>query len=149
MRSQKKPWLVQGRRGTNPLKAKTKTVKSQKGAPSLLKECDAAQAGRHENKPAWVLESCLRGKSGPRVSGDQRVRIKECGKASKTNAAPKKANNKAFLSKNKITAACAKLFNKVIPKNKVLEDRSRSEDSSPEGENLNGEGCVLARNLTP
>ena len=30
-------WLVQGCRGTNPLKAKTKTVKSQKAAPSLLR----------------------------------------------------------------------------------------------------------------
>ena len=49
-------WLVQGRRGTNPFKSKSKI---QKGAPSPLKECDVAQAERHEIKPARVMESCL------------------------------------------------------------------------------------------
>ena len=70
-------WLVQGRRRTNPLKVKTKAAKSQKAASSLFKECDMALVKRHEKKPAWALESCLRGKSGPRVSGSQRVQIKE------------------------------------------------------------------------
>ena len=83
------------------------------------------------------------------MSGGQKVRIKECNKASKTKAAPRKANNKAFPPKNKIAAVCVKLFNKVIPKSKVLKDKSRSEDSPPEDEDLNGEGCVLAQNLTP
>ena len=78
---------MQGHRGTNPLKVKTKAAKSQKAASSLLKECDAELAKRHENKPAWVLESCLRGESGPRVSGGQRVRIKECDKEPKTKTA--------------------------------------------------------------
>ena len=58
------------------------------------------------------------------------MRIKECDKASKTKAAPKTANNKASSLKNKIEAAGAKMLKKVIPKNKVLEDKSRSEDSS-------------------
>ena len=88
----------------------------------------------------------LRGKSRLKVSGCQRVRIKECNKAFKTKAALKTANNKAFPPKNKIAAACAKMLKKVIPKNKVLEDKSRREDSSPEGEDLNKEGCVLAQN---
>ena len=89
------------------------------------------------------------GKGGPKVSSGQRVRIRECDKASKIKAALKTANSKAFSPKNKIEAACAKMLKKVIPKNKVLTDKSRSEDSSPEGENLNKEGCVLAHNLTP
>ena len=38
---------------------------------------------------------------------------------------------------------------KVIPKNKILKDKSRREDSSPGGENLNKEGFVLAQNLIP
>ena len=104
---------------------------------------------RHENKPAWVLESYLRRKGGPKVSGSQRVRTKECDKVSKTKAALKTANNKASLLKNKIEATGAKMLKKVISKNKVLEDKSRSGDSSLEGENLNKEGCVLAQNLVP
>ena len=83
------------------------------------------------------------------VSGGQRVRIKECGKASKTKAALKTANNKASLLKNKIEVAGAKMLNKVTPKNKVLKDKSRSKDSLPEGETVNKEGCVLAQNLIP
>ena len=140
-------WLVQGRCGTNPLKVKTKAVKSQKVAPSLLKERDTAQTERHETKPAWVV-GCLR-KGRPKVSGRQRVQIKECDKASKTKSALKTANNKASPLKNKIEAAGAKMLKKVIPKSKVLEDKSRSEDSSPEGENLNKEGCVLVQNPIP
>ena len=131
---------MQGRRGTNPLKSK---AKNQKVAPSLVKECDVAQTERHETKPAWVLESCLR-KGRPKVSGGQRLQIKEGDKASKTKAALKMANNKASPPKNKIEAAGAKILKKVIPKSKVLEDKSRSEDSSPEGEHLIKEGCVLA-----
>ena len=42
-------WLVQGRRGTNPPKIKTK---NQKVAPSLLKERDVTHTERHETKPA-------------------------------------------------------------------------------------------------
>ena len=63
-----KDCLVQGRRGTNPLKVKTKVAKSGKLASSSLKECDVALVKGHEEKPAWVLESCLRGKSGPKVT---------------------------------------------------------------------------------
>ena len=84
---------MQGRRGTNPFKSKSKI---QKGAPSPLKECDVAQAERHEVKPAWVMESCLR-KGGRQVSGGRRVRIKECDKVSKT----KMANNKVFFCQEK------------------------------------------------
>ena len=80
-------------RGTNSLKVKTKAAKSKKAASSSLEGCGSAQAQRHENKPAWVLESCLRGRRGPRVSGGQRVRIKGCDKESKTKPAPRKANN--------------------------------------------------------
>ena len=76
------------------------------------------------------------------------MRIKECDKISKTKAALKTANNKASSPKNKIAAPYAKMLKKVIPKNRILEDKSRSEDSSPEGKNLNREGCVLAQNLT-
>ena len=129
---------MQGRRGTNPLKVKTKAAKSQKAASSLLKDCDATHAKRHENKADWVLESCLRGKSGPRVSGGQRARIKECDKEFKTKTAPGKANNKAFPLKNKIAVACAKLLNKVTPKSKALEDKSRSRKSFPKGDDPNG-----------
>ena len=95
------------------------------------------------------LEKLSEGGSGPKVSGGQRVRIKECNKASKTKAALKTANNKASPLKNKIEVAGVKMLKKVIPENKVLEDKSRSEDSSPEGEILNKEGCVLAQNLVP
>ena len=69
--------------------------------------------------------------------------------ASKIKAALKTAKNKASRLKNKIEAAGAKILKKVIPENNVLEDKSRSEDSSPEGENLNKEDCVLAQNLRP
>ena len=44
-------WLMQGRRGTNPLKTKTK---NQKVAPSLLKDRGMAQTERHEAKPAGL-----------------------------------------------------------------------------------------------
>ena len=144
-------WLVQGRRGTNPLKVKTKkAAKSQKVASSSLKECDAALVQRHEEKPAWVLESCLRGKNELKVSDGQRVRIKECDKESKTKPAPIKMGNTALPLKNKVKEACAKLLNKVVPKSKALEDKARSTKSSPEGDDLKrGEGCILAQNLTP
>ena len=77
-------WLVQGRRGTNPLKIKTKTAKDRKVASLSLKNCDVASAKRHEEKPIWILESCLRGKNKPKVSSGQRVQIKECDKDSKS-----------------------------------------------------------------
>ena len=83
------------------------------------------------------------------MSGGQRGQIKEGDRAFKTRTALKMANNKASPIKNKVEAAGAKMLKKVIPKNKILKDKSRSEDSSPEGENLNREGCVLAQNLTP
>ena len=83
------------------------------------------------------------------MSNGQRVRIKECDKDSKIKPAPSKVGNKALPLKNKVEEACAKLLNKVILKSKVLEDKSRSDDSSPEGESLNKEGCVFAQNLTP
>ena len=60
-----KEWLVQGRRGTNPLKVKTKADKSRKVESSSLKECDVTSIKRDEEKPAWVLENCLRGRNGP------------------------------------------------------------------------------------
>ena len=97
-----KEWLVQGRRGTNPLKVKTKAVKGQKMAYSSIKECDVAQAERHEEKPAWVLESCLRGKNRPKVSSGQRVRIKECDKDSKIKPAPSKAGNEALILRTRL-----------------------------------------------
>ena len=62
------------------------------------------------------------------------MRIKECDKEYNTKPAPRKANNKALPLKNKIAVACAKLLNKVIPKSKALEDKSRSEKSSPGGD---------------
>ena len=138
---------MQGRRGTNPLKVKTKTDKSRKVV--FFKECDVTLVKRHEEKPAWVLESCLREKSGPKVSVGQRVRIKECDKDSKTKPAPSKTGNKALSLKDKAAEACTKL-NNVIPQNKALEDESRSTKSSPEGDDLKqGEGFILAQNLTP
>ena len=85
-------------------------------------------------------------------------------KKAKNKAFPLKNKNKAFPLKNKIAVACAKLLNKVIPKSKALEDKSRSDKSSPEGVDpkrsiktnivgttirINGEGCILAQNLTP
>ena len=100
------------------------------------------------------------------------MRIKECDKEFKIKTAPRKANNKAFPLKNKnkafplknkIAVACAKLLNKVIPKSKALEDKSRNEKSSSEGDapkqpikiniggtriRTDGEGSVLAQNLT-
>ena len=78
------------------------------------------------------------------MSDGQRVQIKECDKAFKIKAALKTANNKA----NKIEAAVAKMLKKVIPKNKVLKDKSRRKDSSPGGKELE-EGCILVQNLTP
>ena len=93
---------MQGRRKTNPLKAKTREVKGQKAASSSVKECAAAQAKNHDKKPVWVLESCLRGKNRPKVSSGQRVRIKECDKDSKIKPAPSKAGNKALISRTRL-----------------------------------------------
>ena len=53
----KEPWMVQGSRGTNPLNHKNRVKKE---ALPTLKECDAGQLERHEIKPAWVVESCMR-----------------------------------------------------------------------------------------
>ena len=95
-----------------------------------------------------------------------------CDKESKIKTAPRKAKTRSrtrtrpfnSTTKNKIAVACAKLLNKVIPKRKALEDKSRSEKSSLEGNDpkrpikinlggttikINGEGCVLAQNQTP
>ena len=121
-------------------------------ASSPLKKCDVEMVKRHEEKPAWVLESCLRlrEKDGSKVSSGQRVQIKECDKDSKVKLVPSKTGNKALPLKNKVEEACAKLLNKVILKSKVLEDKSRSAKSSPEGDDMKrGEGCILAQNLTP
>ena len=70
-------------------------------------------------------------------------------RAFKTRTALKTANNKASPIKNKIEAAGAKMLKKVIPKNNVLKDKSRRKDSSPGGEELKEEGCVLVQNLAP
>ena len=129
-----------------------------------VKECDVALAKRHEEKSAWVLESCLRGKNRPRVSSGQRVRIKECDKDSRIKPVPSIVGNKALPLKNKVAEACAKLLNKVIPKDKALEDESRSAKLSPGGGDpkralkinmggstikIDGEGCVLVQSPKP
>ena len=44
--------------------------------------------------------------------------------------------NKDLLLENKVAEACAKLFSKVIPKAKALEDKSRSAKHSPVGDDL-------------
>ena len=95
-----------------------------------------------------------------KVSNGQRVRIKECDKDFKTKPVLSKTDNKALPLKNKVAEACATLLNKVISKSKALEDKSRSEKSSPGGDDLkwalkinmggntirtNGEGCILAQ----
>ena len=93
--------------------------------------------------------------------------VRGCGSRSATRSPrPKRHPERqttSFPLKNKIAVACAKLLNKVISKSKALEDKSRSEKSSPEGDdpkrpitiNIGGtpirtdrEGCVLAQNLT-
>ena len=52
-------WVVQGRRGTNPLKIKsskkTPSEKTKSSDPTSDKEVPA-------KKPAWIVESCLRNK---------------------------------------------------------------------------------------
>ena len=136
---------MQDRRGTNPLKVKTKSAKSRKVESSSLKGCDVELVKRHEEKPVWVLESCRRGKDGSKVSSGQKVQIKECDKDSKVKLVPSKTGNKALPLKNKITEACAKMHNKVIPKTMVVKDKSKSAKFSPEGNDLKrGEGCILA-----
>ena len=129
-------WLVQGRRGTNPIKDK---IKVQKRAPSPLKERDVAQAERHDVKPAWIVESCLQ-KGGRHPCGGRRVRIKECDKISKIRT----ASNKAFSTKREIEATAAKIIKKVIPKSKLLKDKI----SPPGGEEI-AEGRVMVQSLTP
>ena len=109
------------------------------------------------------MESCLRGKNRPTVSNGRRVRTKECDKQSKTGQSPIKASNTVTL-KSKVTEACAKLINKVIPKDDAPEDKSRSAELSPGGDDLkralksdmgwkifktNGEGCIMAQSLKP
>ena len=97
---------------------------------------------RHEIKPAWVVESCMRtGRHKTSVSQD--VVFKECAEVSKTKSANR--------GPNKIEAAIAKLIKRVIPKNKarrkvILKNESTS-DKSRSGESAGG--CVLAQNLTP
>ena len=101
--------------------------------------------------------SCLRGKNRPAVSNGRRVRIKECNKDSRNDPAPTKASNKVISPKNKVVEACARLFNKVTPNDNIPEDKSKTADSSPGGDdqkrdlkinmggnviNANGEGCV-------
>ena len=157
-------WLVQGRRGINPLKVKTKAVKGQKMASSSIKECDVPQAKRHKEKPAWALESCLRGKDIPKVSSHQKARIKECDEDSKIEPSPSKAGNNALPLNNKVAEACARLVNKVILKSKAFEDKSRSVKLSLGGDvpkrvltikmggstvKTNGESCVLAKSPKP
>ena len=41
------------------------------------------------------------------------------------------------------------MLKKVIPKNKVLKDKSKRKDSSPGGEELEEKGCILVQDLTP
>ena len=93
------------------------------------------------------MESCLR-KGGHKVSGGRRVKIKECNRVSKTRTALKMVNNKASPIKNRIEAAVAKMLKKVIPKNKVLKDKSRYRGSPPGGAEPE-EGCILIQNLKP
>ena len=76
------------------------------------------------------------------------MKIKERVKVSRTRTAPKTANNKTSPIKSKIEAAVAKMLKKVIPKNKVLKDKSRYNDSPPGGEEL-AEGRILVQSLTP
>ena len=68
------------------------------------------------------------------MSNGRRVHIKECDKESKARPAPINASNTATI-KSKIAEACAKLTNKVIPKDDTPEDKSRSAESSPGGDN--------------
>ena len=79
------------------------------------------------------------------MSGGQRVQIKECDRAFKTRTALKMANNKASPIKNKIEAAVAKMRKKVIPKNKVVKDKSRRKDSSPGVKNWKKKGVFWFR----
>ena len=53
---------MQGRRGADPLKVKTKAVKSRNVASSPLKECDVASVQRQEEMPAWGLGKLPEGK---------------------------------------------------------------------------------------
>ena len=56
-------WMLQGHRGTNPFKAKIKSIKAEKMASSSIKECAATRAKgevksdkfRNE-KPAWLVD---------------------------------------------------------------------------------------------
>ena len=52
-------WVVQGRRGTNPLK-----IKSPKKMPSKNLEASNPMSDKEvpAEKPAWIVESCLRNK---------------------------------------------------------------------------------------
>ena len=68
------------------------------------------------------------------MSSGQRVQIKECDKDSKTKPVPRKTGNKALPLKNKVAEACAKLLNKVISKDKALDDQSRSAKLTPGGD---------------
>ena len=73
--------MKQGRRGTNPFNNKKQ---NKNKAFSTLKEEGKLQVQRHEIKPAWVVESCMR--NGRRkISTSQDVTFKECGDASKTS----------------------------------------------------------------
>ena len=130
----KNEWKVQGRRGTNPVKTKTSSVKG----PSLLKKGNPSgdrvsrkwgnrdfriigvglnddetdrnrieereivkanpshflRADSPSEKPAWVVESCLRDKRGSCVASGKQVRIDECAQArgaGKDSPEPKKA----------------------------------------------------------
>ena len=62
---------VQGRRGSNPIKAK-KEIKTPslgiKGKPSRTQE----------EKPAWVVESCLTRKGRASTTNNPHVKTKEC-----------------------------------------------------------------------
>ena len=89
-----------------------------------VKKHDVASAERHETKPAWIVESCLR-KGRCQSYGGRRVKIKECDKIPKIRT----ASNRAFTTKRKIEAAGAKVIKMVIPKSTLLKDKI----SSPEG----------------
>ena len=98
------------------------------------------------------------------MSNGQRVRIKECDKDSKIKPAPSKVGNKALPLKNKVVEACTKLIDKVILKDKALEDKSRSVKLSPRDDDpkralkinmggnairTSGVGCVLTQSSKP
>ena len=75
------PWMKQGRRGTNPFNNK-KLDKNK--AFSTLKDERKKGVQRHEIKPAWIVESCMRNEKR-KIGDSQGVIFKECANVSKTS----------------------------------------------------------------